>query len=505
MNIKEAKQQIKNAMISYFAKDEFGEYRIPVERQRPVFMMGPSGIGKTAIMEQIAQELGVGLVSYSMTHHTRQSALGLPFIVKKSYGGKEYSVSEYTMSEIIASVYDMMEESGLKEGILFLDEINCVSETLAPSMLQFLQYKTFGRHQVPEGWIVVTAGNPPEYNSSAREFDIVTWDRMKRLDIEPDYPAWKEYAYMRGTHPAVMSYLEIKQDDFYKIETTVDGKSFVTARGWSDLSDMIYLYEDKGLPVDGKLISQYLQNRKIARDFSLYYELFKKYRSDYEVEAILDGKPSAEVKERARTAKFDERLSLLGLLLDGCGSAVKTVWSEEYSTAELIETIKSLKGSLREKPYTIAIEEETEKLRKRLRTGRNTGSMSLDEQYALNRAIAFIGETRDLLTKRGGTADGKEAYNELAFAFDKRTVGLTSLANAAKDKLANVFTFCEDVFGDGQEMLILVTELTVNYYSAQFINRHGCDKYFAHNKSLMFYERQKELINEIEQLGKDEE
>lgn len=103
--------------------------------------MGPPGIGKTAIMEQIAQELGVGLVSYSMTHHTRQSALGLPFIVKKNYGGKEYDVSEYTMSEIISSVYDLMEDSGVKEGILFLDEINCVSETLAPAMLQFLQYK----------------------------------------------------------------------------------------------------------------------------------------------------------------------------------------------------------------------------------------------------------------------------------------------------------------------------------------------------------------------------
>ena len=87
-------------------------------------------------MEQIAQEMGIALVSYSMTHHTRQSALGLPFITKKTYGGKEYSVSEYTMSEIIASIYDTMEESGIKEGILFLDEINCVSETLAPSMLQ---------------------------------------------------------------------------------------------------------------------------------------------------------------------------------------------------------------------------------------------------------------------------------------------------------------------------------------------------------------------------------
>ena len=85
MNIKEAKEQIKNAMTAYFTKDKFGNPIISIEKQRPIFLMGPPGIGKTAIMEQIAQEMGVGLVSYSMTHHTRQSALGLPFIVKKQY------------------------------------------------------------------------------------------------------------------------------------------------------------------------------------------------------------------------------------------------------------------------------------------------------------------------------------------------------------------------------------------------------------------------------------
>ena len=94
MNIKEAKNEIKNAMKAYFTKDEFGEYVIPIEKQRPVFLLGAPGIGKTAIMEQVAGELGVALVSYSMTHHTRQSALGLPFIEKKVYGGKEYDVSE---------------------------------------------------------------------------------------------------------------------------------------------------------------------------------------------------------------------------------------------------------------------------------------------------------------------------------------------------------------------------------------------------------------------------
>ena len=255
MNIKEAKEQIKNAMTAYFSKDEYG-YVIPVEKQRPVFLMGPPGVGKTAIMEQVAGEMGVGLVSYSMTHHTRQSALGLPFIVHKTYSGFTCDVSEYTMSEIIASVYDLMEETGVREGILFLDEINCVSETLAPVMLQFLQYKIFGRHRVPDGWIVVTAGNPPEYNNSVREFDIVTWDRLKRIDVEPDFDVWKEYAYQKGVHPAVLTYLEIKKADFYKIESSVDGKRFVTARGWDDLSQMIQLYEAHSLPVDEKLVRQ---------------------------------------------------------------------------------------------------------------------------------------------------------------------------------------------------------------------------------------------------------
>ena len=299
MNIKQAKEQIKNAMTAYFTKDEYGNFCIPIHEQRPVFMMGPPGIGKTAIMEQIAAELGVGLVSYSMTHHTRQSALGLPFIVKKTYGDKEYDVSEYTMSEIIASVYDMIEATGKSEGILFLDEINCVSETLAPAMLQFLQYKIFGRHTVPEGWIVVTAGNPPEYNNSVREFDVVTWDRLKRIDVEPDFSVWKEYAYKKGIHASIITYLDIKKDDFYKIETTVDGKSFVTARGWSDLSDMIILYEKNGITVDEKLIAQYLQNRKIAKDFAVYYDLFNKYKSDYQVDTILAGKASEDIKQRA--------------------------------------------------------------------------------------------------------------------------------------------------------------------------------------------------------------
>ena len=137
MNIKQAKEEIKQAIAAYLAKDAYGEYKIPVVRQRPLLLMGAPGIGKTAIMDQVARECGVGLVAYRITHHTRQSSMGLPFISHKNYGGKEYAVTEYTMSEIIGAVYDKMEETGLKEGILFIDELTCVSETLAPAMLPF--------------------------------------------------------------------------------------------------------------------------------------------------------------------------------------------------------------------------------------------------------------------------------------------------------------------------------------------------------------------------------
>ena len=504
MNIKEAKEQIKNAMTAYFTKDGFGGYAIPIEKQRPVFLMGPPGIDKTAIMEQIAAELGVGLISYSMTHHTRQSALGLPFIVQKNYGGREYDVSEYTMSEIIASVYDMMEETGLREGILFLDEINCVSETLAPSMLQFLQYKIFGRHRVPDGWIVVTAGNPPEYNNSVREFDIVTWDRLKRIDVEPDFGVWKEYAYLSNVHPAIISYLDVKHSDFYKIESTVDGKSFVTARGWSDLSDMIKLYEKHGLKVDNALVSQYLQNKKIARDFAVYYDLYMKYKSDYQIGEILSGKASEEIKRRAKAAKFDERLALLSLILDGVNEGMRAVANEEDMLSALLACLKEVRAGLSNSAADAVklLGEKASAVRAKIEKGKASSSLSAEKRHTLNLTAAALEEEAALI-ERNDRPSGTAAFALMKKDFDSRVAALKKNAEAAGKKLSNAFAFLEEVFGEGQELLILVTELTINAHSSRFISRYGCKEYFAHNKELLFYERRKELIEELGDLNFD--
>ncbi|MBR6028177.1 MAG: AAA family ATPase [Clostridia bacterium] len=502
MNITQAKTQIKQAVNAYRQRDEFGEMLIPVERQRPIFLLGAPGIGKTAIMEQIAQELGIGLVSYSMTHHTRQSALGLPFIVHKTYGGREYDVSEYTMSEILSTVYDRMEEDGVKEGILFLDEINCVSETLAPSMLQFLQYKTFGRHRVPDGWIVVTAGNPPEYNNSVREFDIVTWDRLKRVEVEPDFDAWKEYAVSHGVHPAVLTYLEIRKGDFYQVSATVDGKRFVTARGWVDLSDMIKLYERLSYPVNEQLIRQYLQDEAIAKRFAVYYDLFRKYRSDYQVGAILEGRAPAEVARRAEKAKFDERLSLLGLLLDAISQDVSAVCGAEDAMRLLMNEVKALRtrvAAMDSEAAASHLLSRADELEAALKAGRRSNAMGEDEARASRRAAQVLSEMAQLL-RRENPAKGMPVFLTVKKRYDEENNRLKQAADRARARMDAMFAFCEKVFPEGQELLILVSELTLRPAAARFIGRYGCDAYFRNNKNLLFYERKTEIIRAIDEL-----
>ncbi len=503
MNIKKAKEQIKNAITAYFTKDEYGNYALPVERQRPVFLMGPPGIGKTAIMEQIASEMGVGLLSYSMTHHTRQSALGLPFIAHKNYCGQEYDVSEYTMSEIISSVYELMENTGYKEGILFLDEINCVSETLAPIMLQFLQYKVFGRHRVPDGWIVVTAGNPPEYNNSVREFDIVTWDRLKRIDCEPDYSVWKEYAVNSGVHIAITTYLDIRKSDFYRVENTAEGKSFVTARGWEDLSKMIILYEKNGLEVDEDLISQYLQNKTISKEFAAYYGLYRRYQSDYQVRDILEGKATEEIYKRAKNARFDERLSLVSLMLDGVNGDVKDVMLVTMTMEQLRDKLRQFKYKVTEaeKPVDL-LNEMIKDVNSSMASSKHANNLS-ETDYKINkRLVSILEEEARLIADEG---DAKEAFAIVKKDFDERVADMREMAQKAKSYMSNMFNFSEKVFADGQEILIIVTELTANLFSARFISRYGCDEYFKHNKDLLFYERNQEIEQAIKELDIDED
>ena len=491
MTIQDAKEEIKRTVKAYHQRDENGKYKIPVEKQRPLFLMGPPGIGKTAIVEQVAEELKINLISYTITHHTRQSAIGLPFISRKKFGEKEYAVTEYTMSEIVASVYEQIERSGIQEGILFLDEINAVSETLSPTMLQFLQYKTFGMHRVPEGFVIVTAGNPAEFNKSVRDFDIATLDRLRQIDIEEDFQSFKDYAYQSSIHSAILSYLEIKKDRFYFVRQDIEGKHYVTARSWEDLSKMLYAYEELHYPIDKALCMEYLSDPELAEDFSLYYSLYQKYKEKYHVPEILRGN---EVKDKRifLEAPFDEKWSLLSLLNAALQEAFRTYAKEKSLHAMLFAFLKDVKVKNAEEQVGNKIEEEIRNERKRLSGWREARILSSEEEGLHLSYIRGLENFSRTLKEEGGG----EAFSFLKAKFQKMEEERQERIDEAGKMLSNALRFLGETFGEGQEMILFLTELVKSRYALLFLSDIGNDTYNQYNQYLLLKDKQKSLQEE---------
>lgn len=500
MNIKRAKQEIIDTAEAYFLKDEYGEYVIPQIRQRPVLLLGAPGIGKTQIMEQVARECGIALVSYTITHHTRQSAIGLPFISKKDYGGKEYSVTEYTMSEIVASIYNKMEETGLQEGILFIDEINCVSETLAPAMLQFLQCKTFGNHEIPKGWIIVAAGNPPEFNKSVREFDVVTMDRVKKIQVEPDFQVWKEYAYQENIHPSILSYLSLRTAYFYKMETTVDGKQFATPRGWEDLSRMISVYETLHKEVTADVVIQYIQHPKVARDFAGYYELYRKYEADYQIDEILHGKSFEGMLKKLAHAPFDERMSVVNLLFSGMGQSVRKAVQTEEVLEKVFDTLKLVKEVISESSEPLlVVEQHMELLREEWERKKAGELLNRREELCYRKAMELLEKYKNA-AQGAGKRSGSQVFEALKAEFLKDREAFEKLFDQAGEVLENAFDFMEAAFLNSQELVVFVSSLNTDFYSIRFLKEYECERYYRYNKELLFENVSQEIRKRIEAL-----
>ena len=470
MNIQQAKEEIRRTFRAYTKKKEDGSPEIPVERQRPILMIGPPGIGKTAIMRQIAEETGCGLVAYTMTHHTRQSAIGLPFISRKTYNGKEYSITEYTMSEIVASLYDYMEATGKKSGILFLDEINCVSETLSPVMLQLLQNKTFGNHALPEDWVIAAAGNPPEYNKSVRELDMVTMDRVKHMEIEADLSVWQAYAVKQNVHPAIRTYLHMCPDHFYAIENTDRGQFFVTARGWEDLSSILYAYEAEKEEIREDLFLEYLQHDEIAHSFALYYDLYCHYADESGTEDLaLLLKDREDVKERSSIWC----LRLSALLFHGI-KAKTDLYMQQYSEAsrilDLTATIPK-DADLREDSVRNTFFEQKK------------NAVKIKAEHGLLEPAKEAAEYRVLHQMEKDLSEWMKGQGSETFAvYEKqksrgRMEELEEPAKEIRTEIEAAYSLLEQCRNAKSSLLYLTTDLTHDENCAAFLKKNPCECY----------------------------
>lgn len=314
--IKETKNEIKNGIRGYLLKDKDGKYLCRKENRIPFYLEGKPGIGKTQIVKQVADELGIGFVSFSITHHTRNSLLGLPVIT--DFAGGKYT--EYTMSEIIASVIER-QAAGEEEGILLLDEFNCASDTIMPTMLSFLQTRNIGRHELPEGWSMVLCGNPGEYNKSARKMDAVIMDRLRRIKVEYSLKDFFEYAAEMKLHRSIQEFLETYSQYFYRCNTNEGKDEIVTARSWENLSHAIKAYEILKQNIDEKMIGQYIKSEEIAHAFYNFYWMTLEKMETKDIQDIMQKKNIKMHLQKANEQELQYRWKLVDILgnkLEGC-------------------------------------------------------------------------------------------------------------------------------------------------------------------------------------------
>ena len=134
---------------------------------------------------------------------------------------------------------------------------------------------------------------------------------------------------------------------------------------------------------------------------------------------------------------------------------------------------------------------------KELEMGRKLSTLSKNDQ---NKILRLINSLNNLKSSILVCDNGAKAFDVAKNTFNQMTMDLKKNSNSVGEHLNNAFKYLEEVFGEGQEILIFVTELTINYYCSQFISHFGCKEYFKHNKDLLFYDRQQEIISELENL-----
>ena len=344
----------------------------------------------------------------------------------------------------------------------------------------------------------MAAGNPPEYNKSVREFDIVTLDRLKLITVEPDYSVWKEYALKQELHPAVTSYLDLKPQNLCRIETTVDGKRFATPRGWEDLSELLKVYERLGKEADREVVGQYIQFPAIAKDFANYLKLYEKYRRDYQVDEILGGKWSESLCERAGKATFDEKLSLVGLILTRIRGVMGALKDLEDQMELVMGRLKGCQSEISregDKALRLEIRQMEQELEQREIQGLLERRERRVRKAAIEMMEGFAGALEAVCEKP--KIDPWEQVRQL---FPEVSDRCEDRRENCGEALEHAFDFLEGAFGSGQELVIFVTELNASPACLHFLKEYDCPRYVQYNRSLLFEDLEQEMRKQMDEL-----
>lgn len=264
------------------------QFDSPVLRRRATMLWGTRGVGKSSIVRQVAQQRGVPLVDLRLTTIEPVDIRGAIF-------------ADDRLGKTVWFPPEFLPTAEQPAGVLFLDELTAADQRLQISAYSLILDRRVGNYQLPDGWMVVAAGNASFHGAVSHDMGTALADRMFHFHVVATIDAFLDHALAQGFAPEVMAYLKVRPDklDDTQAQLAADHLVGASPRGWEDVSRVL----QSGLPEPAQ--RSFVQGRIGAANAAEFFGVLREIQAGADVLRLLAAQPGAET------------LALLPASLDG--------------------------------------------------------------------------------------------------------------------------------------------------------------------------------------------
>lgn len=198
-----------------------------IESKIPTFIWGNPGVGKSSLVQQIANEKEMKFIDLRLSLLDPTDLRGIPFFesdIKKAVWAKPEFLPDTSSEEF---------------GILFLDEINSAPPTIQAAAYQLILDRKIGEYVLPKNFAIIAAGNYESDRGVTYRMPTPLANRFVHLNFDLDFDSWKLWAYENNIDKRIISYLSYKQSDLFMFDPKSPNKSFATPRSWKFVDDIL--------------------------------------------------------------------------------------------------------------------------------------------------------------------------------------------------------------------------------------------------------------------------
>ena len=198
--------------------------------KRPLFLWGPPGIGKSELVEGIANDLNGLMIDLRLGQMEPTDIRGIPFY-NKDIGKMDWAPPVELPDEETAAQYPIV--------VLFLDELNSAAPSVQSAAYQLILNRRIGKYKLPDNVVMVAAGNRESDKGVTYRMPTPLANRFIHQEMKVDFPSWLEWAVNNRVHKDVVGYLSFAKQDLYDFDAKSASRAFATPRSWTFVSQLL--------------------------------------------------------------------------------------------------------------------------------------------------------------------------------------------------------------------------------------------------------------------------